>query len=38
MPGIRSEADSGADARLVVIPDRGHYPFIEQPDASRRRS
>ena len=27
MPGIRSEADSGADARLVVIPDRSHYPF-----------
>jgi pimeloyl-ACP methyl ester carboxylesterase len=21
------------DARLVVIPDGGHYPFIEQPDA-----
>ena len=22
-----------ADARLVVIPDSGHYPFIEQPNA-----
>jgi pimeloyl-ACP methyl ester carboxylesterase len=22
-----------ADARLVVIPDSGHYPFIEQPTA-----
>lgn len=22
-----------ADARLVVIPESGHYPFIEQPDA-----
>ncbi len=22
-----------ADAQLVVIPDSGHYPFIEQPDA-----
>ena len=22
-----------ADARLVVIPGSGHYPFIEQPDA-----
>ena len=22
-----------ANARLVVIPGSGHYPFIEQPDA-----